>query len=64
MGSGSARRLKIKLRRSRIGVRDKHLQVLDGLGLRRVNQVVIREDRPEIWGMIHKVSYLVEVETI
>lgn len=54
--------LKIKLRRSRIGVKEKQLKVLDGLGLHHINQVVIREDRPEIRGMIFKVSHLVEVE--
>ena len=54
-------RLKIKLRRSRIGVKEKQLKVLDGLGLHRVNQEVIREDRPEVRGMIFKVSHLVEV---
>jgi large subunit ribosomal protein L30 len=53
--------LKIRLRRSRIGVKEKQLKVLDGLGLHRVNQVVIREDRPETRGMIFKVSHLVEV---
>jgi large subunit ribosomal protein L30 len=55
-------RLKIKLRRSRIGTKEKHLRILDGLGLHRVNQVVVREDRPEVRGMICKVSHLVEVE--
>jgi large subunit ribosomal protein L30 len=53
--------LKIRLRRSRIGVKEKQLKVLDGLGLHRVNQMVIREDRPETRGMIFKVSHLVEV---
>lgn len=55
-------RLKIKLRRSRIGVKEKQLRVLDGLGLHRINQVVIKEDLPETRGMIFKVSHLVEVE--
>jgi large subunit ribosomal protein L30 len=54
-------RLKIRLRRSRIGVKEKQLKVLDGLGLHRVNQTVTREDRPETRGMIFKVSHLVEV---
>ncbi len=53
--------LKIKLRRSRIGVKEKQLKVLDGLGLHRLNQEVIRKDRPEVRGMIFKVSHLVEV---
>jgi len=55
-------RLKIRLRRSRIGVQEKQRRILDGLGLHRVNQVVTREDRPEIRGMIFKVSHLVEVK--
>jgi len=55
-------RLKIKLRRSRIGIQERQRRVLDGLGLRRINQVVIREDRPEIRGMIFKISHLIEVE--
>jgi len=55
-------RLKIRLRRGRIGVQEKQRRILDGLGLHRVNQVVIREDRPEIRGMIFKVSHLVEVK--
>ena len=54
--------LKIRLRRSRIGVKKVQLKVLDGLGLRRINQVVIRQDRPEVRGMIFKVIHLVEVE--
>jgi len=43
-------------------VKEKQLRVLDGLGLHRVNQVVVREDRPETRGMIFKVSHLVEVD--
>lgn len=54
--------LKIKLCRSRIGIQEKQIRVLNGLGLRRVNQVVLREDRPEIRGMIFKVLHLVQVE--
>ena len=32
-----------------------------GLGLRRMHQVVERQDTPETRGMIHKVRHLVEV---
>jgi large subunit ribosomal protein L30 len=35
-----------------------------GLGLRRIHDVVVKEDRPEIRGMLHKVSHLVEVEEV
>ena len=36
-------------------------QTIRGLGLRRLNQVVERENSPETRGMIHKVRHLVEV---
>jgi large subunit ribosomal protein L30 len=34
------------------------------LGLHRINDSVIKEDRPEIRGMIAKVSHLVDVEPV
>jgi large subunit ribosomal protein L30 len=37
-------------------------QTIRGLGFRRMNQVVEREDTPAIRGMIHKVRHLVVVE--
>jgi len=36
-------------------------QTIRGLGLRRLHQVVERQDTPEVRGMIHKVRHLVEV---
>jgi large subunit ribosomal protein L30 len=35
-----------------------------GLGLTKLHKTVIREDRPEIQGMIRKVRHLVYVEEI
>ena len=55
------KKLSITLRRSYIGRPGKHKKVALGLGLRKINQVVIRPDSPEIRGMINKISYLVEV---
>lgn len=34
------------------------------LGLHRINDVVVKEDRPEIRGMIAKVHHLVRVEEV
>jgi len=34
---------------------------LQGLGLRRLNQEVVRSDTPSLRGMLHKVRHLVEV---
>jgi len=54
--------IKITLKRSGIN-RDKYFtRVLNGLGLRRLNQTVVRQDTPEIRGMIKKVSHMVTVE--
>ncbi len=32
------------------------------MGLRRINQTVIRQDTPEMRGMIRQISHLVEVQ--
>ena len=34
------------------------------LGLRRIGQTVVREDRPEVRGMIRTVAHLVTVEEV
>jgi large subunit ribosomal protein L30 len=59
-----AMKLSITLRRSSIGKTGKHKKVVLGLGLRKINQTVIRPDSPEIRGMINKISYLVEVNRV
>lgn len=53
--------LKITLVRSRIGVPEKLRKVLIGLGLKKLNASVIRQDTPHIRGMIFKVKHLVKV---
>ena len=53
--------VRLKLIRSSIGRPRKHRAVLRGMGLTRVNKVVSLKDTPETWGMIRKVSHLVEV---
>jgi large subunit ribosomal protein L30 len=54
--------LKVKMVKSVIGRPEKQRKVLHGLGLRRINQVVEREDTPAIRGMIHAVQHLVIAE--
>jgi len=56
--------LKIKLVHSLIGRPEKHRLVARGLGLKKLNSEVIREDCPEIRGMVRKISHLVKVEEI
>ena len=57
-------KLKITLIRSIVGRPEKQRKVTKGLGLKRMRQSVIREDRPEIQGMIAKIQHLLKVETI
>jgi large subunit ribosomal protein L30 len=54
--------LRIKWVVSAIGSPQDIRQAVRGLGLRRLHQVVEREDTPAIRGMVHKVRHLVVVE--
>jgi len=57
-----ARRLKVKLIKSINGRLATHKACVKGLGLRRMNHVVVVQDTRENRGMIDKVNYLLEVE--
>lgn len=50
--------------RSGIGTPEKHKRVIKGLGLRKIGHKVIRQDTPEIRGMVHKIKYLLKVEPV
>jgi large subunit ribosomal protein L30 len=60
-GAKSAGTVKIKWVVSAISCTDDMRATIRGLGLRRLHQVVERENSPAIQGMIHKVRHLVEV---
>jgi large subunit ribosomal protein L30 len=57
-------RLKVTQIRSEIGGKHNQRETLRTLGLKRIRDVVVKEDRPEIRGMIHTVSHLVTVEEV
>jgi large subunit ribosomal protein L30 len=57
-------RLKVTQIRSDIGRKRNHRESLRSLGLKRINDVVVKEDRPEIRGMIFAVNHLVTVEEV
>jgi len=59
-GSTSGK-LRVKWVVSFISCTDDMRQTIRGLGLRRLHQIVEREDTPAVRGMIHKVRHLVEV---
>lgn len=64
MSKSEAKKLKITLVKSGIARPGKHKVVLIGLGLKKLNKSVIRQDTPEIRGMINKVSHLLQVEEV
>ena len=57
-------KLQIKLVRSTIGTAPKQKKNVEALGLRRREQVVVKEDNAQMRGMIAKVAHLVEVTEI
>jgi large subunit ribosomal protein L30 len=59
-----ANKLKCTLTRSNIGSTQKIRATLIGLGLTRREKTVIRQDTPEIRGMLKKVAHLVTVEEV
>ncbi len=58
------KKIKITLVKSVIGYNKKERETVKGLGLRRIRHSVVREDRPEIWGMVKKIPHLVKVEEV
>ena len=56
--------LKVRQRKSVIGCKQNQRDTMRSLGLRRIGDVVVKEDRPEIRGMVNTVRHLVTVEEI
>ena len=59
-----AKQLKVTQRRSGIGRTQRQKDTLRGLGLKRIGQTVVRQDTPEIRGMVSTVAHLVSWEEI
>ena len=57
-------RLKVRQRKSEIGGTKSQRETLRSLGLKRIGDVVVKEDRPEIRGMVRTVDHLVVVEEV
>ena len=55
---------KITQVKSRIGCKQNQRETLRTLGLKRIGDVVVKEDRPEIRGMVQTVRHLVTVEEV
>ena len=57
-------RLKVTQKKSVVGEKPQHRETVRSLGLKRIGDVVVKEDRPEIRGMVQTVRHLVTVEEV
>jgi large subunit ribosomal protein L30 len=57
-------RLKVTQLRSPIGGQRQQRETLRSIGLKRIRDVVVKEDRPEIRGMLATVRHLVATEEV
>ena len=56
--------LKVTQLKSGIGGKQTQRATLRSLGLKRIGDTVVKEDRPEIRGMVNTVRHLVSVEEV
>ena len=56
--------IKVTQLKSEIGGKQNQRDSLRSLGLKHIGDVVIKEDRPEIRGMVNIVRHLVSVEEV
>ncbi|WP_375002243.1 50S ribosomal protein L30 [Aeromicrobium sp. CTD01-1L150] len=57
-------RLQVTQVRSAIGRGQSQRGTLRSLGLKRIGDVVVKDDRPEIRGMVETIPHLVDVEEV
>ncbi|HLR65912.1 50S ribosomal protein L30 [Virgibacillus alimentarius] len=59
-----SKKLEITLKRSVIGKKEGQIKTAQTLGLKKVNDIVVREDSPAVRGMLNKISHMVTVKEI
>ena len=57
-------KIRATLIRSPIGRRKSHKDTAARLGFKRLNQTIVKDNRPEIVGMLNKIGYMVRVELV
>ena len=58
------KKIKITLIKSLAGKKERHRRTIKALGLEKMHSSVIKEDNPQIRGMIDRVSYMVKVNDV
>jgi large subunit ribosomal protein L30 len=64
MPAKKGKQLKITLVKSFIGRKDDQIATAHALGLKKINDVKLQDDNPQIRGMINKIIHLVSVEEV
>lgn len=57
-------KLKITLKKSKIGRKQNHIRTVEALGLNKLGQTVVKEDNEAIRGMVNSVSFMVDCEEV
>lgn len=58
----AAKRIRITLKKSLIGVQPKHARTAHALGLRKIGRTVEKEMSPNIMGMVRSIMHLLQIE--
>ncbi|BEP30109.1 50S ribosomal protein L30 [Helicovermis profundi] len=53
--------INVKLVKSPIGAKPKHRKTIEALGLKKVGQTLVKQDNPQMRGMVQQVSHLVKI---
>ena len=56
--------LKVRQDRGIVGLKKNQRETLRTLGLKRIGDVVVKEDRPEIRGMAESIPHLVDLKEV
>jgi len=57
-------KIQITLKRSLIGRKPNQVKTAHALGLKKINQVVVKEDNEAILGMVKTISHLIVVQEL
>ncbi len=58
------KKIEIKLTRSLIGRKPNQVKTAHALGLKKINQVVVKEANEPILGMVDTIAHLIEVKEV
>ena len=59
-----AKRLKVTQIKSEIGGKPNQRESIRTLGLKRIGDIIVKDDSPQVRGLINTVAHLVKVEEI